>query len=88
MQVLVGRRLLTCGVCGWVHYAMTAGERAENDRALERYHLTARERSVHEESLRQCLRCEAPATEFRDAREPELARAAGHLVTPVLIENN
>jgi hypothetical protein len=38
--------------------------------------------------MRQCLRCEAPITEFRDAREPELARAAGHLVTPVLIEDN
>jgi hypothetical protein len=88
MQVLVGRRLLACRVCGWVHYAMTAQERAENDRALERYSLTATERSVHEASMRQCLRCEAPVTEFRDARAPELARAAGHLVTPVLIEDS
>jgi hypothetical protein len=88
MQVLVGRRLLACSACGWVHYAMTAQERAENDRALKRYSLTASERSVHEASLRQCLRCEAPVTEFRDAREPELGRAASHLVTPVLIENN
>jgi hypothetical protein len=67
---------------------MTAQERAENDRALERYSLTATERSVHEASMRQCLRCEAPVTEFRDARAPELARAAGHLVTPVLIEDS
>ena len=88
MQVLVGRRLLACRICGWVHYAMTADERAQNDRALERYSLTATERSVHEASLRQCLRCEAPVTEFRDAREPELARAAGHLVTPVLVEDS
>ena len=87
MKVLVGRRLLACRVCGWVHYAMTALERAENDRALERYSLSATERSVHEASLRQCLRCEAPVTEFRDARAPELVRAAGHLVTPVLIED-
>jgi hypothetical protein len=87
MKVLVGRRLLACRVCGWVHYAMTALERAENDRALERYSLSATERSVHEASLRQCLRCEDPVTEFRDAIAPELARAAGHLVTPVLIED-
>jgi hypothetical protein len=87
MRVLVGRRLLACRVCGWVHYVMTALERAENDRALERYSLSATERSVHEASLRQCLRCEAPVTEFRDALAAELARAAGHLVTPVLIED-
>jgi hypothetical protein len=88
MQVLVGRRLLTCGVCGWVHYAMTAAERAQSVRVLERYSLTATERSAHEASMRQCLRCEASVTEFSDAREPELARAAGHLVTPVLVEDN
>ena len=88
MQVLVGRRLLACRICGWVHYAMTADERVENDRALERYSLTATERSVQEASWRQCLRCEAPVTQFRDAREPELARAAGHLVTPVLVEDS
>jgi hypothetical protein len=88
MQVLVGRRLLACSVCGWVHYAMTPEERMESVRALERYRLTATERSVHEASMRQCLRCEAPVTEFRDARAPDLARATGHLVTPVLIEDN
>ena len=71
-----------------VHYAMTPEERMESVRALERYRLTATERSVHEASMRQCLRCEAPVTEFRDARAPDLARATGHLVTPVLIEDN
>ena len=80
--------MLACRVCGWVHYAMTPEERMESVRALERYRLTATERSVHEASMRQCLRCEAPVTEFRDARAPELARAAGHLVTPVLIEDS
>jgi hypothetical protein len=88
MQILVGRRFLACSVCGWVHYAMTAEERTESFRALERYSLTTTERAVHEASLRQCLRCEASVTEFRDARGPELARAAGHLVTPVLIDDN
>jgi hypothetical protein len=67
---------------------MTPEERMESVRALERYRLTATERSVHEASMRQCLRCEAPVTEFRDARAPDLARATGHLVTPVLIEDN
>ena len=66
---------------------MTPEERMEV-RALERYRLNATERSVHEASMRQCLRCEAPVAEFRDACAPDLARATGHLVTPVLIEDN
>jgi hypothetical protein len=79
--------MLACGACGWVHYAMTAGEKAQNDRALEPYNLTAAESRIYESEFRQCLRCEAPASEFRDAREPDLARAAGHIVTPVLADD-
>ena len=79
--------MLACGVCGWVHYAMTVWEKAQNDRALERYKLDAVESLVYESAFRQCLRCESPASGFRDAREPELARAAGHLVTPVLTDD-
>ena len=83
---LRGRRMLACDVCGWVHYTMTANEKAQSDRALERYNLTASERFAYESSFRQCLRCEAPLSEFREARESELARVAGHLVTPVLAD--
>jgi hypothetical protein len=84
--ILTGRRLLACDACGGVHYAMSADEKAQNDRALERYHLSAAERFAYESSFRQCLVCEAPLGEFRDAREAELARADGHLVTPVLAD--
>lgn len=83
---LTKRRMLACGVCGWVHYEMTAQEKGQSDRALERYNLSAAESRVYESSLRQCLRCEAPVTDFREARESELARTAGHLVTPVLTD--
>jgi len=83
---LTKRRMLACGVCGWVHYEMTAQEKGQSDRALERYNLSAAEIRVYESSFRQCLRCEAPVTDFREARESELARAAGHLVTPVLTD--
>ena len=83
---LTKRRMLVCGVCGWVHYEMTAQEKGQSDRALERYNLSAAESRVYESSFRQCLRCEAPVTDFREARESELARAAGHLVTPVLTD--
>jgi hypothetical protein len=85
-RILRGRRLLACDVCGWVHYAMTANEKTLSDHALERYNLSAAERFAYESSFRQCLRCEAPLSEFREARESELARAAGHLVTPVLAD--
>jgi hypothetical protein len=78
--------MLACDVCGWVHYAMTANEKAQSDRALEGYNLSASERFACESSFRQCLRCEAPLSEFREARESELARVAGHLVTPVLAD--
>jgi hypothetical protein len=78
--------MLSCRMCGWVHYAMTAAEKAQKDRALQRYDLTAAEWSAYESSWRQCLRCEAPASELRDAEESDLARAIGHIVTPVLVE--
>jgi hypothetical protein len=86
MQFLTGRRILACGACGWVHYAMSPQEWSENERALQRYNLTAAEWLAYESSFRQCLRCEAPVSGFHDAREPDLARAAGHVVTPVLME--
>jgi len=81
------RQMLACGVCGWVHYAMTAQEKAQSDRALERYNLSAAESLVYESSFRQCLRCESPVSDFREARESELTRAAGHLVTPILTDD-
>ena len=56
---------------------MTHEEKAENDRFLVRYQLNDKERSLYESAYRQCLRCEAPANEFRAAEEEDLARAAG-----------
>lgn len=85
-SVLTDRRLLTCPACGWVHYVMTAEEKAASDRLLERYRLSAAEQRVYESAFRQCLRCESSASEFRAAEERDLARANGHLVTPVLVE--
>jgi len=70
-----------------VHYAMTAEEKADGDRALERYMLSPAERMVYDSAFRQCLRCEAPVSEFREARESDLARAANHLVTLVLADD-
>jgi hypothetical protein len=84
---LHGRRFLVCGICGWVHYTMTAEEKAAHDRTLERYQLDWPERRTYESAYRQCLRCEAPADVFRTAGERDLARAAGHLVTPVLLDD-
>src|SRR5262245_8880154 len=84
--VLTNRRFLSCRECGWVHYVMTAEEKATNDRFLERYQLTDKERFLYESAFRQCLRCETPANAFRTAEEADLARAAGHLVTPVLVD--
>ena len=85
-RVVIERHMLICEVCGWLHYAMTANEKARSDLALERYNLSATERWAYESSFRQCLRCEAPVREFRQAKESELARAVGHLVTPVLMD--
>ena len=85
-SVLLDRRFLTCQECGWVHYVMTAEEKAASDRLLERYQLSATERHLYESAFRQCLRCESPASAFAAAEEPDLARAAGHIVTPVFVE--
>jgi hypothetical protein len=83
---LEGRRFLVCGICGWVHYAMTAEEKAAQDRTLERYQLDWSERRTYESAYRQCLRCESPVEAFRTAGERDLNRAAGHIVTPVLFD--
>jgi hypothetical protein len=83
--VLLDRRFVTCRVCGWVHYVMTAEEKAANDHFLERYQLTEVERQLYEAAFRQCLRCESPADEFGVAAEEDLQRAANHLVTPVFV---
>ena len=66
---------------------MTAEEKAAQDRFLERYKLDWPERRTYESAFRQCLRCESPADVFRLASERDLARAAGHLVTPVLLDD-
>ena len=85
--ILRGRKLLACGACGWVHYAMRAEEKVAQDRAIERYHLDAVERLTYEAAFRQCLRCESPLSGFRDANDGELNRAVGHIVTPVLLDS-
>ena len=84
--VLLDRRFVTCRLCGWVHYVMTVEEKATNDRFLERYQLTEAERLLYESAFRQCLRCESPADDFSAAVEEDLQRAAGHVVTPVLVK--
>ena len=84
--ILHNRRFLTCRECGWVHYVMTPEEKAANDRRLERYQLSETERHRYESGFRQCLRCEAPASAFAAAQERDLARAAGHIVTPVFVD--
>jgi hypothetical protein len=84
--ILRGRKFFTCRVCGWVHYGMTAEEKMASDRSLERYRLSRAEWLVYEAEFRRCLRCESPASSFRAAEERDLARAAGHIVTPVLVE--
>lgn len=89
-RVLLDRRFLTCPRCGWVHYVMTAEEKAETDRTLarliERYQLREEEQRLYTSTFRQCLRCESPADAFRAATERDLDRAAGHIVTPVFVE--
>jgi len=65
---------------------MIPEEKAANDRPLERYQLSATERHLYESTFRQCLRCEAPASAFAAAQERDLARAAGHIVTPVFVD--
>jgi hypothetical protein len=64
---------------------MTPEEKATNDRFLERYQLTEKERQLYEAAFLQCLRCESPTSDFRAADDGDLQRAAGHLVTPVFV---
>ena len=87
-RVLRDRKLIACGECGWVHYAMTVEEKLALDRGLTRYNLTPTEQFLHESAYRQCLLCESPVAGFRDAIERDLVRAAGHMVTPVLIDKS
>jgi hypothetical protein len=82
---LINRKLLVCGTCGWVHYAMTEDEKADLDGALVRYHLSEHEREIYEAGFRQCLRCESPASDFIQATEGDIERALDHIVTPVLV---
>jgi hypothetical protein len=84
--VLLGRRFLTCSVCGWVHYAMTPEEKTVIDQLPQRYRFSAAELALYESTYRQCLRCESPAADFRDAADSDMARAEGHLVTPVFVD--
>jgi hypothetical protein len=83
---LTNRKLLACGICGWVHYAMTEDEKSDLDGALGRYQLGEHERQIYEAEFRQCLRCESPTSVFRQATEADVGRALGHIVTPVLVE--
>lgn len=64
---------------------MTDDEKADLDGVLLRYDLSEREREIYEAEFRQCLRCESPITVFRRASEGDIARALGHIVTPVLV---
>ncbi|MBI3246216.1 MAG: hypothetical protein HYZ50_06890 [Deltaproteobacteria bacterium] len=84
-SVVLERRFVTCRECGWVHYVMTLEEKASNDRFLQRYQLTEKERHLYESAFLQCLRCESSANEFRAANEGDLQCAEGHLVTPVFV---
>jgi len=82
---LINRKLLVCGTCGWVHYAMTEDEKTDLDGALVRYHLSEHEREIYEAEFRQCLRCESPVSAFKQATKIDVDRAEGHIVTPVLV---
>jgi hypothetical protein len=88
--VLTDRRFVACAHCGWVHYVMTAAEKAAHDRLLdrliERYQLSKDEQLLYESAYRQCLRCESPTREFLAARERDFDRAEGHIVTPIFVE--
>jgi hypothetical protein len=66
---------------------MTFQEKLTGDRRLACYNLTPAEQLTYQSAYRQCLRCEAPVSGFRAAEERDLARAASHLVTPVMIDN-
>jgi len=64
---------------------MSDDERAGFDGVLVNYQLSEHERVIYEAEFRQCLRCESPVAAFRQATEGEIARAVGHIVTPVLV---
>ncbi len=64
---------------------MSEDEKAALDGALTRYQLSEHEREIYEAGFRQCLRCESPASGFKRATEGEIARALGHILTPVLV---
>jgi hypothetical protein len=87
--VLIGRRLMACAQCGWVHYAMTLEEKlsadAEANRLAQRYRMNQQEAGLLESALRQCLRCESPAMDFRPAAPEDVAHAEGHIVTPIYV---
>ena len=81
------RLLLTCPRCGWVHYAMTTEEMRTTQRLAQRYQMTSFERGLLQSAHSQCLRCESPASAFRQATASELALADRHLVTPVYLKS-
>lgn len=91
-RILIGRRLMACAQCGWVHYAMTEEEKlcadAEATRLAQRYQMDERELGLLESALRQCLRCESPAMAFRPADPEDVAHAEGHIVTPIYVESD
>jgi hypothetical protein len=66
---------------------MTAEEKRATEQLAQRYRMTAAERTLLESAYRQCLRCESPAADFRAARDSDVARAKGHLVTPVYVDD-
>jgi hypothetical protein len=90
--VLIGRRLVACAQCGWVHYAMTLEEKlsadAEANRLAQRYRMNEQELGLLESALRHCLRCESPAMAFRPAAAQDVAHAEGHIVTPIYVESD
>lgn len=83
--VLLDRRFVTCSERGWAPYAMTAEEKAASAQVIARYHLNEQHQRLYESAFRQCLRWAAPAAACRAANASDLDRAAGHIVTPVLV---
>ena len=66
---------------------MTVAEKRASDQLADRYQMTVHERLLLQSTYRQCLRCESPASDFRVAGARDVARAKGHLVTPVFFED-
>jgi hypothetical protein len=84
-RLLTDRKLLACERCGWVHYGMDDDEKAGLNSVLLRYSLSEHEREARKTEFRRCLRCESPASGFRQANQADIARALGHLITPVML---